>query len=251
MKADHEALQRAHEALAAEGAVRSQLVERLGNTARETQIAKETEGAALSADLAKAESMNRELSDARARLSSELHSERAEHEACRLQLISSQAALTRLRNDSTEMIATERARLTLALDELRRADRLAGVIHRSLNDAIRGTAEAAGLYLPDVPPPTSHGASMPSLGMGTAPPPGQHGTPLTRGVRATSPRQSYATSGVGPRSAALPHSAPPPPTVPSRLKVDDVQPKRPYLSRVAYAHATRPAALARCVASWH
>lgn len=49
----------------------------------------------------------------------------------------------------------------LVLDELRRADRLAAVMHRSLHDAFRGSAEAAGLLLPAaayrgsyLPPPT-------------------------------------------------------------------------------------------------
>eukprot|EP00900_Chrysochromulina_parva_P007195 jgi/Chrpa1/16477/Chrysochromulina_OHIO_Genome00022237-RA len=42
----------------------------------------------------------------------------------------------------------------LVLDELRRADRLAGVIHRSLNDAVRGSADAH-LLLRDAAPPTT------------------------------------------------------------------------------------------------
>ena len=75
----------------------------------------------------------------------DLRAERSEHEACRLQLISAQAALQRVRADSVDTVATEGVRLTLALDELRRADRLAGVIHRSLNDAVRGASEVAGV----------------------------------------------------------------------------------------------------------
>ena len=62
-------------------------------------------------------------------------------------VINVQATLQRHRADSAEMIATE-VRLA-ALDELRRADRLAGVIHRSLHDAMRGAAEASGIVMPE------------------------------------------------------------------------------------------------------
>ena len=169
---EHSALTTAHELLAQEGAARSQLVDTLGERAREAAEAAETSSAALSADLATAEAMVRGLGDGRDAALAELKAERSEHEACRLQLISSQAALQRLRSDSAEVIATEGVRLTLALDELRRADRLAGVIHRSLHDAMRGAAEASGLLPPE--PPSSRGgaaAGLGGLGGLLAPPP--------------------------------------------------------------------------------
>ena len=144
MKLEHEALRKAHASLAAEGAVRQQLVDSLGETAREVSRASETSTAALVADLAAAEHNANEAGGERDTLRRELSSERAEHEACRLQLISAQAALQRVRADSADAVATEGVRLTLALDELRRADRLAGVIHRSLHDAVRGASEVAG-----------------------------------------------------------------------------------------------------------
>ena len=129
MKLEHEALRKAHASLAAEGAVRQQLVDSLGETAREVSRASETSTAALVADLAAAEHNANEAGGERDTLRRELSSERAEHGACRLQLISAQAALQR-RADSADAVATEGVRLTLALDEAPRADRLAGVIHR-------------------------------------------------------------------------------------------------------------------------
>ena len=105
----------------------------------------------------------RAKSDGRDTAVAELKAERVEHEACRLQLISAQAALQRTRADTSETIATEGVRLTLCLDELRRADRLAGVIHRSLHDAMRGAAESAGLLLPDAPGPQYAMKTAPAL----------------------------------------------------------------------------------------
>ena len=171
LQLEHSALQKAHEALAAEGAVRSKLVESLTATAQQIREAAATSGSALSADLANAEAMVRTLGDGRDTAVAELKAERVEHEACRLQLISAQAALQRVRADTSEVIATEGVRLTLALDELRRADRLAGVIHRSLHDAMRGAAESAGLLLPDAPGPQYAMKTAPAL----LPPPSTYG----------------------------------------------------------------------------
>jgi hypothetical protein len=197
-----ETLRKTHVALASEGAVRAQLIDSLGEKAREAKTASEAAAMALSADLSAAEGRARTMSDARDAAVAELRGERSEHEACRLQLISAQAALQRLRADSAETISTEGVRLTLALDELRRADRLAGVIHRSLHDAMRGSAEVAGLIQPDsaaiyrssclTHAPTHSSASSNVLGgpHGPAPPPGSairqavphtsRHTPLTR-----------------------------------------------------------------------
>lgn len=192
LQSEYATLQRAHTALATEGAHRSQLVETLGATAREVKQASEASNASLSADLAAAEALSRQMGDARDRAVADLSAERAEHESNRLQLISAQSALQRSRQVADETIATEGVRLALALDELRRADRLAGVIHRSLNDAMRGSAEAAGLSLTDcasqpytarslaLAPPTSSGRE---IGQTAAPPPGaaiRTHTPLTR-----------------------------------------------------------------------
>ena len=146
---EHRELVAAHEALAGETAARTKLVDTLGATVRESKESAETTAAALSAELAKAEAMVRSLGDGRDAALAELSAEKVEHEACKMQLINVQATLQRHRADSTEMIATEGVRLTLALDELRRADRLAGVIHRSLHDAMRGAAEASGIVMPE------------------------------------------------------------------------------------------------------
>ena len=161
LEAEHTATQRRHAALATEAAVKTQLLEQLGSTARELALSSDACNAVLTVDLAACEVSARTANDARWAAVAELRAERSEHEACRLQLISAQAALQAARADSAQALAAEGVRLILLLDELRRADRLASVIHRSLNDAIRGSAEVHRIQPLPTPPPAAAVARHP------------------------------------------------------------------------------------------
>ena len=167
---EHGSLHRAHTTLLAEAAMKTQLLNEMGESARLAQIAADINYAALRTDVATSEAQAQATVSERQVALSELRAERSEHEACRLQLGLSQTALQRTRTEANQSLAAESVRLMLVLDELRRADRLAGVIHRSLNDAVRGSADAH-LLLRDAAPPTypaapyapQGGAYLPSI----------------------------------------------------------------------------------------
>ena len=73
---------------------------------------------ALSADMSVLEMAGRHDADGRASALAELGAERTEHEACRLQLASTQAALQRARLDAAAALASEGVRLDCTLDGL-------------------------------------------------------------------------------------------------------------------------------------
>ena len=92
---EHAELRKAHAALPTEGAVRTQLLESLQGSARHAAHASDASVAVLSAELAALEAKSNRDVSAKDGAEAELASERGEHEACRLQLISAQAALQR------------------------------------------------------------------------------------------------------------------------------------------------------------
>jgi len=167
---EHGSLHRAHTTLQAEAAMKTQLLNEMGESARLAQIAADINYAALRTDVATSEAQAQATVSERQLALSELRAERSEHEACLLQLGLAQTALQRTRTEANQALAAESVRLMLVLDELRRADRLAGVIHRSLNDAVRGSADAH-LLLRDAAPPAypaapyapEGGAYLPSI----------------------------------------------------------------------------------------
>ncbi|KOO22144.1 hypothetical protein Ctob_000693 [Chrysochromulina tobinii] len=149
---EHGSLHRAHTTLQAEAAMKTQLLNEMGESARLAQIAADINYAALRTDVATSEAQAQATVSERQLALSELRAERSEHEACLLQLGLAQTALQRTRTEANQALAAESVRLMLVLDELRRADRLAGVIHRSLNDAMARPVRLHGglLYGPGV-----------------------------------------------------------------------------------------------------
>lgn len=106
LEREHETLQRTHAALAEESAIKTQLLESLGETMRGVGLRTDASISTLGADLASVERSLRAMGDARSAALAELEAVRGEHEACRLQLTALQAALRRTRTRAQTLSPT-------------------------------------------------------------------------------------------------------------------------------------------------